>query len=232
MPEEINRLVTDSITDLFFTTSEFANNNLIKEGVDPSRIFFVGNTMIDTLLENLNRIKQPGFFAEQKFEAGKYLVLTLHRPSNVDNASKLVAYLDQINMNRGTCRIIFPAHPRTKKILDETGNTWDGIFITDPQSYLNFIYLVKNAAGVITDSGGITEETTVLGIPCITLRNSTERPETVSSGTNELIGTDPGSLAFYLEKMLSGNWKKGVIPEKWDGKTGERIVDIILEQST
>jgi len=227
MPEEINRMVTDSITDYFFTTSEFANNNLMAEGVDRSRIFFVGNTMIDTLLLNIGRIKQPAFFPEQKFEKGNYMVLTLHRPSNVDDPAKLLAYLDELDKNRGTHRIIFPVHPRTKKILDDTGKKWEGIFITEPQSYLHFIYLVKNAAGVITDSGGITEETTVLGIPCLTLRDTTERPETVTDGTNELIGTNAGSLGVHLKKMASGNWKKGKIPEKWDGKTGERIVEIL-----
>ena len=231
MPEEINRMVTDSITDYFFTTSEFANKNLTKEGVDNSRIFFVGNTMIDTLLSNMDRLKQPAFFSAQNLSTRNYLVLTLHRPSNVDDPAKLVAYLDEIDQNRGAHKIIFPVHPRTKKILDDTGKKWEGIFITEPQSYLNFIYLVKNAVGVITDSGGITEETTVLGIPCLTLRDSTERPETVSDGTNELIGTNANGLKFHMEKMLSGNWKKGKIPEKWDGKTGERIVEILIKLS-
>lgn len=229
MPEEINRLVTDSITDIFFTTSQYANQNLQNEGVDKSRICFVGNTMIDTLLKNINKLKKPLFLDEQKIENGEYLVLTMHRPSNVDDPANLITYLNKIEEHSGKYKVIFPVHPRTKQILKDTGKTWPGIFLTEPQSYLHFIYLIKNSLGVITDSGGITEETTVLGIPCITIRNSTERPETVSAGTNELIGTNPEDLKIHMEKMISGAWKKGEIPELWDGKAGERIVEFLLE---
>lgn len=228
MPEEINRLVTDSISDYFFTTSEFANQNLQREGVDSSRIFFVGNTMIDTLLANIDRIKKPAFFDVEKFDLKKYLVLTLHRPSNVDNAEILSNYLDVIQETVADYKVIFPVHPRTRKILEELGRTWPNIHLTEPQSYLHFIFLVKNSLGVITDSGGITEETTVLNIPCITLRNTTERPETVSEGTNILIGSNAVELRQHVAMMLAGSWKTGKIPKNWDGKAGERIVDALL----
>ena len=227
MPEEINRMVTDSITDYFFTTSEIANNNLIALGHKKEKIFFVGNTMIDSLMENLNRLIVPEIINEQGLKSDEYLVLTLHRPSNVDKVERLTRFLDVINENLNGKRIIFPMHPRTKKSFSKIEKSFDNIIVTDPLSYLEFIYCVKNSSGVITDSGGITEETTVLQIPCITLRDSTERPETVTQGTNELVGTNPDDLPAYMNKLLEGNWKQGNIPPLWDGKTSERIVDII-----
>ena len=180
MPEEINRLATDSITDYFFTTSTIANENLRKEGIDDSRIFFVGNTMIDTLLGNLERLKKPTVFDEKKLESGRYFVMTLHRPANVDEQNKLKELIDNIAKGVGDNLIVFPVHPRTKKILDDLGISYDNIIYTEPLGYLEFIYLVKHARAVITDSGGITEETTVLKVPCLTLRDNTERPETIT----------------------------------------------------
>ena len=225
MPEEINRKVTDSITDHFFTTSEVANENLRKAGIDNSRIHFVGNTMIDTLLKNESRFQQPPIWDIAQLNKQEYFVLTLHRPANVDGENKLKALLQTIIAEAKGLPIIFPVHPRTAKNLQAIGIESDYLFMVDPMSYLEFNYVVKYAKAVITDSGGITEETTVMGVPCITLRNNTERPETVDIGTNELIGTNPDNLPPAFNKLFNGEWKKGNIPPLWDGKTGCRIVD-------
>ncbi|MFZ2904637.1 MAG: UDP-N-acetylglucosamine 2-epimerase (non-hydrolyzing) [Cyclobacteriaceae bacterium] len=230
MPEEINRIVTDSISDYYFTTSRTANSNLIKEGKNESQIFFVGNTMIDSLLKNMNRLIKPPFWEELKLQPEKYFVLTLHRPSNVDDKVQLQSIYYEMEKNAGEFPVIFPIHPRTRKSMERFGIKLNHINLVDPMSYLEFNFLVKNARGVITDSGGITEETTVMGIPCITLRNSTERPETCTIGTNELIGTDPSRIGPEIKKMRLGTWKKGTIPELWDGKAAERIVSILTTQ--
>jgi UDP-N-acetylglucosamine 2-epimerase (non-hydrolysing) len=228
MPEEINRLVTDSITNYFFTTSEYANANLLKSGIEEERIFFVGNTMIDTLLKQKSKFKQPEFWKSYSLSKGGYIVMTLHRPSNVDDPEQLGKILKVIEDNVGK-PIIFPIHPRTRKNLEKFGIQLNNVKVVEPLGYLEFNYLVENALGVITDSGGITEETTVMGIPCITLRNSTERPETCVIGTNELIGTSSQALEKALNKLLAGNWKKGGIPTMWDGKAAERIVEQVCE---
>ena len=228
MPEEINRMVTDSITDYFFTTTEIANQNLRDAGIPAERIFYVGNVMIDTLLKNLPRLKKPAIFDELNLTKGKYVVMTMHRPANVDEEDKLKEFIYQIANNSDDYPIIFPVHPRTKKILDRLEIKAPNIFMIAPLGYLEFNFLVKNSFAVITDSGGITEETTVMGIPCMTLRDNTERPETIDLGTNELVGTDPDKIAFYLKKLFAGNWKKGGIPKFWDGQTAPRIIDIIL----
>jgi UDP-N-acetylglucosamine 2-epimerase (non-hydrolysing) len=227
MPEEINRMVTDAITDHFFTTSDVANQNLRKSGVSEDRIHFVGNTMIDTLLKQSPNFQQPSIWDTAGLKRGEYFVLTLHRPANVDAEQKLKELLDTILEGSKGLPIIFPVHPRTAKNLQSLGIQTDHLFITDPMSYLEFNYLVKHAKAVITDSGGITEETTVMRVPCLTLRNNTERPETVTVGTNELIGTDPKNLPPAFDRLFCGEWKKGEIPELWDGKTGERIVTIL-----
>lgn len=228
MPEEINRLVTDSITNYFFTTSEYANSNLLKSGIEQERIFFVGNTMIDTLLKQRSKFKQPDFWNTYALTPGGYIVMTLHRPSNVDEPEQLGQILKVIEDNVGK-PIIFPVHPRTRKNLEKFGIQLNNVKMVEPLGYLEFNYLVENALGVITDSGGITEETTVMGIPCITLRDSTERPETCVIGTNELIGTSPQALEKALHRLLAGDWKKGGIPAMWDGKAAERIVEEICE---
>lgn len=224
MPEEINRMVTDSITNWFFTTSEVANENLRRSGVSDDRIFFVGNTMIDTLLVNLPRLQQPEFWDELGLKAGEYFVVTLHRPANVDKGDGFARLLAAIGEGTRGLPVVFPVHPRTAKTLRDLNEVPANFRLVDPQPYLEFNYLVKNAKAVITDSGGITEETTVMGVPCMTLRDNTERPETVTTGTNELIGTDPEALAPVLDKLFAGQWKRGGIPPLWDGRTGERIV--------
>ncbi len=228
MPEEINRMVTDAISDHFFTTSEVANSNLRKAGVADTRIHFVGNTMIDTLLKQEANFLQPSVWNEKQLQKGNYFVITLHRPANVDGEQKLKILLETIIEGSKGLPIIFPVHPRTAKNLERLGITAANVIMVEPMSYLEFNYLVKHAKAVITDSGGITEETTVMGIPCITLRNNTERPETVEIGTNELIGTDPANLPPAFELLFSGKWKKGAIPPLWDGHTAERIISTLV----
>lgn len=231
MPEEINRLVTDSITNYFFTTTESASDNLRSTGVEDDKIFFVGNTMIDTLIAQEKRFVKPEFWDEHNLATGNYLVLTLHRPSNVDHKQQLSALVKVMEENAGGVPVIFPVHPRTKSRIEMFGIEVNNIKMVEPMSYLEFNYLVKHAKGVITDSGGITEETTVMGVPCMTLRTSTERPETCTIGTNELLGTEPEALMVALKMLLNGNWKKGSIPPLWDGKTAQRIVKHLLEIS-
>ena len=231
MPEEINRIVTDSITSYFFTTSKTANNNLIKQGVSLEKIFFVGNTMIDTLEKYKTKLVKPDFWDSIDLKENKYLLLTIHRPSNVDDDEKIKGYLEQILENSNNLPVIFPVHPRTQKVINKLGIGHKNLYLVEPMGYLQFNYIVKNAKAVITDSGGITEETTVMGVPCITLRDSTERPETITIGTNVLIGADPNAIKPVLEMLFSGNWKKGNIPELWDGKAAERIIDIICQEN-
>ncbi|MDR6786147.1 UDP-N-acetylglucosamine 2-epimerase (non-hydrolyzing) [Pedobacter africanus] len=227
MPEEINRLVTDSITNFFFTTSEIANENLIRSGVEKERVFFVGNTMIDTLLKNRERFVAPLIWNEVGLSDKNYIVLTLHRPGNVDQEQHLKLLLNEIILNSNSIPIIFPVHPRTAKSLQGMGIAAPNLHFTEPLSYLEFNFLVEKAKLVVTDSGGITEETTVMGVPCITLRDNTERPETITIGTNELIGTNPRAIKPAFEKLFNGEWKKGSIPELWDGHTAERIINSI-----
>ena len=225
MPEEINRVVTDSITNWFFTTSETANDNLRRSGVTDDRIFFVGNTMIDTLLKQLPRLRPPACWESLTLKPNNYFVVTLHRPANVDGEQQLLQLLQAIAEGTHGLPVVFPVHPRTAKNLRDLDSKTPQLNYVDPLGYLEFNYLVKHARGVITDSGGITEETTVLGVPCLTLRDNTERPETITIGTNELIGTDPSKLPPALSRLMAGQWKKGAIPPKWDGKTAARIVE-------
>lgn len=227
MPEEVNRIVTDSICDLFFTTSEGANTQLKNNGVDDKKIHFVGNTMIDTLLQNLDRIKKPDFWDTNQLKEDQYFLVTLHRPSNVDDPEKLASILSAIEEASMDLPVVFPVHPRTRQIIDQFKLNKKKMLMIDPQGYLEFMFLVKNAKGIITDSGGITEEATVLHIPCLTMRNSTERPETITLGTNELIGDDIHKLKPGIQKIIDGKWKKGTIPPFWDGNTSERIVNIL-----
>ncbi|MGN6265857.1 MAG: non-hydrolyzing UDP-N-acetylglucosamine 2-epimerase [Ginsengibacter sp.] len=231
MPEEINRMVTDAITDYFFTTSQTANENLRNAGIKEEQIFFVGNTMIDTLLKNKSRFTKPPVWDELNLQEGQYLVMTLHRPANVDEEQKLKYLLNEIIDNSHGLPLVFPVHPRTAKILDHLEIKSLNLHTIEPLGYLEFNFLVQHAKAVITDSGGITEETTVMGIPCMTLRDNTERPETIDIGTNELLGTDPKAVQPAMDKLFSGEWKKGEIPELWDGKTAERIVDNLIRIS-
>lgn len=229
MPEEINRIVTDSLTDYFFTTSEVANQNLRRSGIEDARIFFVGNTMIDTLLKHQPHFKKPAIWDSAKLATKNYFVLTLHRPANVDEENNLKILIEEIVKAARNLPIVFPVHPRTAARLSAIGIQAENLFMVEPLSYLEFNYLVENAKAVITDSGGITEETTVMNVPCITLRNNTERPETITIGTNELIGTDPKLVKPTVDKIFNNQWKKGGIPEKWDGQTAHRIVEHLLK---
>lgn len=224
MPEEINRLVTDAITNWFFTTSKFANENLRRSGVGDDRIFFVGNTMIDTLLANDHRLKAPTFWSDLELQPRNYFVLTLHRPANVDDEHRLASMLAAIARGARGLPIVFPVHPRTAKTLRSLNVLDENLRLVEPQPYLEFNYLVRHSKAVITDSGGVTEEATVMGVPCMTLRDSTERPETVTQGTNELLGTNPAALATAFERLFAGHWKRGSIPEHWDGRSAARIV--------
>ena len=227
MPEEINRMVTDCLADYFFTTSEVANTNLRNAGVPDSKVFFVGNVMIDTLLTNRTRFVKPALYDVFGLQPQQYLTLTLHRPANVDEAEKLKRLMNEIVTNVHGLPIVFPIHPRTAKIFNDLGIVAENLHIVDPLGYLEFNYLVERSKAVITDSGGITEETTVMGVPCITLRDNTERPETCTIGTNELIGTNPDHIKPALDKLFAGQWKKGGIPPLWDGHAAERIVNIL-----
>lgn len=224
MPEEINRLATDAVSNWFFTTSEHANANLRRAGVEEARIFFVGNTMIDTLLANMQRLRPPAFVEALGLQAGRYFVTTLHRPANVDDAAAFARLLQAIARGARGLPVVFPVHPRTAKTLRALPDLPPNLHLVEPQPYLEFNWLVRHAYAVITDSGGITEETTVMGVPCLTLRDNTERPETVEIGTNALVGTDPEKLAPALERLFAGQWKQGQVPPLWDGRTGERIV--------
>lgn len=224
MPEEINRMVTDCLADYFFTTTLWAGDNLRKAGVPDDRIFFVGNVMIDSLLSNKSRFRKPFLWDELNLNEKSYILITLHRPANVDEGNKLKNLIKEIVNNVRNLPVIFPMHPRTAKIFKDLGINEPNLIITQPLSYLEFNYLVERSKAVITDSGGITEETTVMGVPCFTLRNNTERPETVEIGTNELIGTDPSAIKPALNKLFAGEWKKGAIPELWDGNSSERII--------
>lgn len=230
MPEEINRILTDSITDYFFTTSTSASENLIKLGSNPENIHFVGNVMIDTLYQNINRISVPDFWNEHRLIEKNYVILTLHRPANVDEFSSLIKLLQGIDLLVKDKKIIFPIHPRTQAILSENKSNFKNIIFVSPQGYLNFMYLIKNSFAVITDSGGISEETTVLGIPCFTMRDNTERPETETIGSNKIVGTSLENLKKYFGAFLENGPKKSGIPELWDGKASERIISILLDK--
>ena len=243
MPEEINRMVTDSLADYMFTTSEVANKNLERLGAVRSKNFwFVGNVMIDTLLANRARFRQPEVWDELGLCEKEYIVMTMHRPANVDEENHLRAMMEQIVDNVHGVPVIFPIHPRTalklKELMSEgmrdaalqdasLQERFPNLHIVEPMGYLEFNYLVERAKAVVTDSGGITEETTVMGVPCITLRDNTERPETCTVGTNELIGTKPEAIKPALDKLFAGQWKQGAIPELWDGHTAERIVEVL-----
>jgi len=227
MPEEINRLLTDQVADLLFTPSEDGNTNLARENIAPEKVHLVGNVMIDTLVRLLPRAEAPPL--PQGTAPGRYGLVTLHRPSNVDaqeTFSKIWKTLEDVSRS---LPIIFPLHPRTRKNMQAWGieSSPDSLHLMDPVGYLEFLALQKQAALVITDSGGIQEETTYLGVPCLTVRENTERPVTVELGTNILVGHDVVRLSDEVGDILSGNCKKGTIPPLWDGRAGERIAEII-----
>ena len=264
MPEEINRMVTDALADYMFTTSEIANKNLVLSGCsledtqvsglsplasslpalpeeqyafkrNVQRVWYVGNVMIDTLLANRARFRRPAVYDTLGLKEKQYVVMTMHRPANVDEQEHLKALMEQIITNVHGLPIIFPIHPRTAKLFynlwgdeQQLSQLFPNLHIVDPMGYLEFNYLVERAKAVVTDSGGITEETTVMGVPCITLRDNTERPETCTVGTNMLIGTNPQAIKPALDRLFAGEWKQGAIPALWDGHTAERIVKILL----
>ena len=287
MPEEINRMVTDSLADYMFTTSEIANKNLLLQGASleckeesvkckgtenskaetlsstpytlhytpianslpalpeeqyafqrtPQRVWFVGNVMIDTLLANRARFRKPAVYDELGLTEKNYVVMTMHRPANVDEEQHLKALMEQIITNVHGLPIIFPIHPRTAKIFynlwgneEQLAQLFPNLHIVAPMGYLEFNYMVEHAKVVVTDSGGITEETTVMGVPCITLRDNTERPETCTIGTNRLIGTNPQAVKPALDALFAGEWQLGNIPPLWDGHTAERIVEILYNE--
>jgi UDP-N-acetylglucosamine 2-epimerase (non-hydrolysing) len=232
MPEEINRLCTDAVADLLFTTDALASQNLRREGVADEKICFAGNTMIDTLLRQMERARAMPL--PEGVPAGEFAVLTLHRPGNVDRSETLCAICGAIRDIARRIPIVFPAHPRTLGRLKEFGlldQFRDGaaVHLIDPLSYLPFLGLVMHCRMVLTDSGGIQEETTVLGIPCITMRPNTERPITCEIGTNVLVGNDPARIRTAAFDILDGGARKGSVPEKWDGRAAARIVDALLD---
>lgn len=229
MPEEINRMVTDAITDYFFTTSQLATNTLQSLGVNKKNIFFVGNVMIDTLYENLANITKPVFWEDLSLQNKNYYVLTLHRPSNVDRFDDFKSLLLQIIEKSNGNPIVFPVHPRTKKILKNSGLSFTNLHFIEPQGYLSFIYLVKHAKAVFTDSGGITEEASIMNVPCITFRDSTERPETIELGTNVLVGNDTEKINAAFNDLSSSNWKQSNEIPLWDGNAAQRIIDTIIK---
>ena len=231
MPEEINRLCTDVLCDHLYTTDRIADENLRKEGVAEDKIHFVGNVMIDTLLKHKQMAAKLDLRNTLGLEPGGYATLTLHRPSNVDDKQILQGILDVLQEISSELPIIFPIHPRTRKMVDQfnLGHYFNkGFRLTDPLGYLEFLHLNMQAKLVLTDSGGLQEETTVLGVPCITMRNNTERPITCEVGTNVMVGNQPDEIRKQTRKILDGNVKQGSIPEKWDGRAAERIVEHIL----
>lgn len=224
MPEEINRIVTDSLADFFYTPSLSAGENLRKSGVPEDRIVFVGNVMIDSLLGNLGRLQKPRIWDQAQIRSGKYLVLTMHRPATVDDPEQLQGLLEVI-CKQSDLPIVFPAHPRTRAQMGEFANQNENLVLIKPLRYLEFIYLVRNARGVISDSGGISEETTYLNVPCITLRENTERPETVTQGSNRLVGHNHNAIAQAIVDLMNGDWPQSKVPENWDGNTAARIAN-------
>lgn len=235
MPEEINRIVTDVLSDLLFTTSRDANENLQREGISPEKIFFVGNVMIDTLNKYRAHAEQMGTPARFGLEPGQYVLLTLHRPSNVDVPQVFSGILDALTDIQHDLPVLFPAHPRTVKRITEFGfgerlEAAPNLRIVEPLGYLAFLDLMMHAQLVLTDSGGIQEETTVLDVPCLTIRENTERPITITQGTNILVGTDPARIVAETQHILAGESKIGRIPELWDGCAAERIVRVLREQ--
>lgn len=233
MPEEINRIVTDAVSDLLLTASRDGDENLIREGVDPARIHFVGNVMIDTLLRHRARAAASDVLGRLGVPPRGYALLTLHRPSNVDDRETLGGIVSALEAVQARLPIVFPVHPRTLKRLESFDllarlAAMPGMILTEPLGYLDFLCLLDHARLVLTDSGGIQEETTILGVPCLTLRPNTERPVTVTQGTNQVIGSSPERIVAASLEVLEGRGKEGQRPELWDGHAAERIVRVLL----
>jgi UDP-N-acetylglucosamine 2-epimerase (non-hydrolysing) len=235
MPEEINRLLTDQASDVLFTTERAANQNLEAEGIPAERIHFVGNVMIDTLLAHREQARRSDILSRLELSPRGYAVCTLHRPSNVDTRSAAENTLRALEGLAGRLPVVLPLHPRTRAKLNQFGllgqlESWHRVQITEPLGYLEFLALMDQARLVFTDSGGIQEETTVLGVPCLTFRENTERPVTVTEGTNRLLGLDPARVEGAVERLLAGPTPAGRIPELWDGMAGERIVSVLRDR--
>ncbi|MEK6286062.1 MAG: UDP-N-acetylglucosamine 2-epimerase (non-hydrolyzing) [Acidobacteriota bacterium] len=236
MPEEINRVVTDALADLLLTPSRDANENLLREGVAPEKIRFVGNVMIDTLYNNLERARTSPVLDRLNLKQGRFCAMTLHRPSNVDDKTTLSGILDALQVIGARLPIVFPVHPRTRARLEQFGlnemvRRQSSLILTEPLGYLDFLQLYSNSRLVLTDSGGIQEETTVLGIPCLTLRQNTERPITITEGTNRLVGNDPEVIKREALAALERPLRPTRVPELWDGHAAVRIVDAIEQAS-
>ena len=235
MPEEINRVLTDRISDILLTPSLDANNNLEKEGIEPEKIYFVGNIMIDSLVAHKEKAENSNIFYQLNMLPNeKYALVTLHRPSNVDEYEGLKMLLTSLEKIGRKIKIIFPMHPRTRKNIYDLGlssclNTNSDVIFTDPLGYLDFLKLEMNAKFILTDSGGIQEESTYFGVPCLTLRENTERPITITEGTNQLVDLNVESIVNSAREIIEGKVKKGKIPKYWDGKTAERIVRVLDE---
>lgn len=233
MPEEINRLVTDVLADYLFTTEEKAHQNLLREGISNDKIFFCGNVMIDSLVHFLPKIEKSTIMAQLGLEPGKFILCTFHRPSNVDSQASLTQLVGLLNSLGSERKVVFPIHPRTSNNLKKFGldsNLSSNLILTDPIGYLDFLNLTKHAELIVTDSGGVQEESTWLGVQCITVRDNTERPVTVDVGTNQLIGTDLTKVWDASLKILQGYKKEGGIPYLWDGKAAERITEIVVNR--
>ncbi len=230
MPEEINRMITDCLSRYCFTTSPEAEENLGREGVEPERIFFVGNIMIDSLYFYMKRAEESAILEKTGLEEKQYILVTLHRPSNVDDPSIFSGMLKSLRRLSEIMPVVFPVHPRTRKMIDSLKKKQEGdenLLLMEPAGYLDFVRLMKSSRMVITDSGGIQEETTVLGIPCLTARNNTERPITVEIGSNRLVGQDGEEIYNQAEMILRSSGEQYEIPPLWDGKTAVRIADVL-----
>lgn len=232
MPEEINRIATDSLSDFLFVSEKSGARNLKREGIISRNIYFVGNIMIDALLSNMSLINKSDILKKLNLTRKKYCVITLHRPSNVDSIESISEIYDIIKAISQQIPIVYPVHPRTRKMITEHGfikefEDLNYLLMIEPVGYIDFIKLLKESKFVLTDSGGIQEETTVLKIPCLTMRNNTERPVTITEGTNYLVGRNKGKIMKYIDSIIKGKSKKGKIPELWDGKTALRIVNIL-----
>lgn len=229
MPEELNRLVTDSISDFFFVTEDSGEKHLLHDGVDPAKIHFTGNVMIDSLVHFKEKASQSKVLEENGLTPKEYLLVTLHRPSNVDSIESLTTLAEILNAVAGKIKIVFPIHPRTLNNLKKNNLSIENenIILLEAQGYLDFLQLMQNSKGLLTDSGGIQEETTFLNIPCLTLRDNTERPVTIDLGTNILLPLDKELILENLEKVINDDWKQGQIPRLWDGKAAERMAGII-----
>jgi len=235
MPEEINRIITDSISDFLFVTEQSGLENLKNEGIPDEKVHFTGHVMIDSIAHFLPKAEQSEILEKLDVQQGGYALVTLHRPANVDNKENFINLLNAFEEIEQRIKIIFPIHPRSRKMIDKFGlndkiSAMKDLVLLEPLGYLDFMKLMRHTKFLLTDSGGIQEETTYLGIPCITMRKNTERPVTIDIGTNILVGSDTELIKKEAENILDCKGKKGQIPKLWDGRAAERIVSILIEE--